>query len=344
MSNEISISVLIPVYNVADKVEKCLSSLFENDIIEKCEVIVVNDCSTDNSLEIIEDFLRKNPSCKIKLINHKKNMGLACARITAFSAAKGDYTICVDSDDWVEKTYLSDLYNLAVKTNADIVGCDAYIDFPNGNQIISHEKLSENGKECIKNIFTNKTHGYLWIKMFRRKFAVENNVVWIPGINMLEDIVFDVQLFYSAKEISYIEKPLYHYVQNNGSYMNSKVDLNKAEQLVSAMDFIQNFLLSNNDSELLESLKIEKLYTKLIVLLGGTKEVRRKYIGIWTDCNSRLKELNRSFFVKMILGVSEKNEKLAWLLLEIYLMAANLYRRMRKLFGKKDKLGEKELW
>lgn len=184
MSNEISISVLIPVYNVADKVEKCLSSLFENDIIEKCEVIVVNDCSTDNSLDVIEDFMRKNPSCKIKLINHKKNMGLACARITAFSAAKGDYIICVDSDDWVEKTYLSDLYNLAIQTNADIVGCDAYIDFPNGEQIISHESLSEIGGECIKNIFMNKTHGYLWIKMFRRKLALENNVAWIPNINL----------------------------------------------------------------------------------------------------------------------------------------------------------------
>ncbi|WP_296025157.1 glycosyltransferase family 2 protein [uncultured Treponema sp.] len=335
MSNEISISVLIPVYNVADKVEKCLSSLFDNDIIEKCEVIVVNDCSTDNSLEIIEDFLRKNPSCKIKLINHKKNMGLACARITAFSAAKGDYVICVDSDDWVEKTYLSDLYNLAVKTNADIVGCDAYVDFPNGKQIISHENLSESGRECIKNIFINKIHGYLWVKMFRRKLAAENNVVWIPNINMLEDVVFDVQLFYFAKKISYIEKPLYHYLQNSGSYMNSKVNLNKAEQLVSAMDFIQSFLLSNNDSELLESQKIEKLYTKLIILLGGTKEVRRKYISIWTDCNSRLKELNRSFFIKMILRASGKNEKLAWLLLESYLMAANLYRRMRKILDKK---------
>ena len=335
MSNEISISVLIPVYNVADKVEKCLSSLFENDIIEKCEVIVVNDCSTDNSLDVIEDFMRKNPSCKIKLINHKKNMGLACARITAFSAAKGDYIICVDSDDWVEKTYLSDLYNLAIQTNADIVGCDAYIDFPNGEQIISHESLSEIGGECIKNIFMNKTHGYLWIKMFRRKLALENNVAWIPNINMLEDIVFDVQLFHSAQKISYIEKPLYHYVQNNGSYMKCKVDLNKAEQLVSAMDFIQNFLLSKNDNELLESLKIEKLYTKLIILFGGTKEVRRKYISIWKDCNSKLKELNGNvnFFIKTILSVSGKSEKLAGILLESYLVAANLYRKMRKVLG-----------
>ena len=71
--------------------------------------------------------------------------------------------------------------------------------------------------------------------MFRRKLALENNVAWIPNINMLEDIVFDVQLFHSAQKISYIEKPLYHYVQNNGSYMNSKVDLNKAEQLVSEL-------------------------------------------------------------------------------------------------------------
>ena len=171
--------------------------------------------------------------------------------------------------------------------------------------------------------------------MFRRKLALENNVAWIPNINMLEDIVFDVQLFHSAQKISYIEKPLYHYVQNNGSYMNSKVDLNKAEQLVSAMDFIQNFLLSKNDNELLESLKIEKLYTKLIILFGGTKEVRRKYISIWKDCNSKLKELNGNvnFFIKTILSVSGKSEKLAGILLESYLVAANLYRKMRKVLG-----------
>lgn len=329
MENKKIISILIPVYNTADKIERCLASIFSNEIIDKCEVILVNDCSTDNSLEVINNFLDKNPPCKIKIISHTKNMGLACARISAFSEAKGEYVICVDSDDWVEKDYLSELYDSAINSNADIVGCDTYVDFKD-KQIIRKQNLKETGRECLRSLLIGETPGFVWIKMFRRQFALENNLNWIPNINMFEDVVFVSQMFYYAKKVSYIERPLYHYVQNEGSYTNSKIDENKAYQLVSAVNFINDFLEEKNEKELLELLKIEKLNTKMWILFMGNRNARNKYFSLWENCNDCIKMLKTRFARKVVLKESVNNPALARFLLFLSRIRRNLKNILHK--------------
>lgn len=304
--NDKIISILIPVYNVADKIERCLISIFANEIIDKCEVVLVNDCSTDNSMDVVNNFLVNNPTYKIKIINHQKNMGLACARISAFSEATGEYVICVDSDDWIEKDYLSELYNIAKKSNADVVGCDTYVDF-DYKQSVRKQNLKGTGKECLRNLLIGQTPGFIWLKMIRRQFAVENNINWIPNIDMFEDVVFTTQLFYYATRISYLEKPLYHYVQNKGSYTNSKINEKKAQQLVSALNWINEFFKEKNETELLELVKIEKLNVKSWILFQGTPTTRKKYYSLWSDCQKNIGKLKDSTFKRFILKISVKH-------------------------------------
>ena len=107
------VSVLIPVYNVRDYVERCLRSVFNNTIIQDCEIIIVNDCSTDDSEKIIIDLIQEYSQLNIQFLKHDCNKGLAATRNTAFLLAKGEYIICVDSDDWIENNYLEELYNKA---------------------------------------------------------------------------------------------------------------------------------------------------------------------------------------------------------------------------------------
>ena len=99
-----AISVCIPLFNVEKYVEKCLKSVFEQTIIQDVEVILVNDCSTDNTMTIVSKVINSysHLQSQITIINHNNNLGLAAARNSALEKAQGQYIIHVDSDDWCE--------------------------------------------------------------------------------------------------------------------------------------------------------------------------------------------------------------------------------------------------
>ena len=104
----IAISVVVPVYGVERYIERCVRSLFSQTMIEGVEFIFVNDCTKDKSMEILMDLLKQYPSrqSQVRVVDHKENMGLAAARITALNLAKGEYVINLDSDDYFERDML----------------------------------------------------------------------------------------------------------------------------------------------------------------------------------------------------------------------------------------------
>lgn len=161
------ISVLIPVYNVEKYIERCLISLFENTIARYCEFIIVDDCSPDNSMNVIQSVLEKYTNIKENtfLHSHDCNRGSAATRNTALLHSHGEYIICVDSDDWVEPDYLERLYVKANETYADIVVCDLYKEFIHKNKEYIHKtikiknQLCEDAEECLKGLLTGQVEG-----------------------------------------------------------------------------------------------------------------------------------------------------------------------------------------
>ena len=102
--NKIKISVMVPIYNTSQYLEKCLKSIISQSLKE-IEIICVNDGSTDNSLEILEEFAKED---KRIIIVNKKNGGLTSARNAALKIARGKYCLNIDSDDWIEQEYFKD--------------------------------------------------------------------------------------------------------------------------------------------------------------------------------------------------------------------------------------------
>ena len=117
------ISLIIPVYNVQEYIEKALQSVV-NQTFKDFEVIIVNDGSKDQSVEIVKKFIRKYDN--FRLIN-QENQGLSGARNTGLKEAKGEYIAFIDSDDFIENNFLEELYNLAVDNDADISYCNCKI-------------------------------------------------------------------------------------------------------------------------------------------------------------------------------------------------------------------------
>ena len=123
------VSVIVPIYGVESFIRQCVESLCAQDY-DNYELVFVDDGSKDRSMDILSEVLEAHPDVKGKsLIIRQENAGLPKARMTGLRAATGDYVIHVDSDDWVEPDYLSQLVRMAVEEEADVVYCDYFKEY-----------------------------------------------------------------------------------------------------------------------------------------------------------------------------------------------------------------------
>ena len=207
------ISIIIPVYNVQDYLEKCIHSIM-NQTIQDIEIILVNDGSTDNSGEICDLYASKDS--RIQVI-HKINGGLSDARNIGIQYANGEFIGFVDSDDWVEDNMFEILYKLCIETESDISTC--LIKGPSAEQEITSMNslniIAFDSKAALKQLYSGKILGFsVCDKLFRRSLF-EN--IKFPIGRMYEDGAILYLLFYEANRIIFINFALYNYQHRENS-------------------------------------------------------------------------------------------------------------------------------
>lgn len=215
------LSVIVPVYNGESTIEKCLLSILEQEYPD-IEIVVVNDGSTDGTKKIVEEFIRKNSSVNIHLVN-KQNGGNSQARKTGVENSSGEYIGFVDADDWIEPDMYSIMMNKASKQNADIVCCDIIYNYPasTDNHIqkcSSNEPMSGRQALLLLNdrqaIYPNCVN-----KIVKKELY---NFVRFPRNNLIgEDYTISRQLLLKASKVSIVNHLGYHYIQHNGSLGHS---------------------------------------------------------------------------------------------------------------------------
>ena len=210
-----SISVIVPVYNVSRYIERCARSLFEQSLID-IEYIFVDDCSPDNSLEILRHVLSDYPSrlASVKIVSHNKNRGLAAARNTGIRHASGEYIAHCDSDDWVERDMYERMLLEAKHASVDIVACDFIMEYDTYSQEckempVIHDKINQL-KAYIAGGWT-----VIWNKLVHRDVYFLNDVYEYEGCDFCEDYGLSVRLLSYAESYSCIHTPLYHYNRTN---------------------------------------------------------------------------------------------------------------------------------
>lgn len=215
------ISVIIPVYNSEKYIEKCLDSIL-NQTIENIEIIVVNDKSTDNSKAIIMKYCDEYKN--IIFIDKETNEGVSAARNDALKVATGKYISFIDADDWIESDMLEKLYIEAETNNLDIAICNHFVENEDGNnQEIRKINLSSdtifNGMEMTKEVMTakNNLQGFVWNKIFKLELIKSNKIEFNSELNYLEDLIFNIKILLNSEGVKIINKPLYHYIQRQGS-------------------------------------------------------------------------------------------------------------------------------
>ena len=213
----IKVSVIVPVYNTENYLEKCLDSLVKQTL-KDIEIIVINDCSTDNSKKILEKY--KNKYNNIKLINNTKNKGIGYNRNLGIEKAKGKYVSFIDSDDYVEHNMLEEMYNKAEKENLDIVMCNFYkmLEKDDGTTIEISSKhqipFFENTALIDRPRLLLDVELAPWNKIFKKDLI---NDIRFPQDIKYEDTVFVVKAMAKAKTIGMIDKKFNYYLVRNTS-------------------------------------------------------------------------------------------------------------------------------
>ena len=205
------VSVIITIYNREKYIEKCARSLFEQTL-DMIEYVFVDDASIDDSLvrldKVMADYPERRPMVKVMAL--AENGGVANARNVGLANVTGEYVIHADSDDWVDADMYERLYNRAKETDADIVGCDICHEYPRWQSQLK-QNYGKTIEENISRLIRGSIHPSLCTSLTRTSLISEHRLSFLSGLNMGEDLYFNLNLYLYASRIESLSFAPYHY-------------------------------------------------------------------------------------------------------------------------------------
>lgn len=268
------ISVVIPVYNTSSYLARCIDSIFEQDL-KDVELIFIDDYSTDNSLEVLNQCLKGRVSENLTIVKNPKNLGSGETRNKGISLAKGDYVIFVDSDDYVTSDYFLVLKN-AIESRPDIVVFDMTEIWSN-KTVLKHVDLPDSPLESVELLLLNKMHNSLCNKMFKRSMFLKHGIRITKGLSMFEDKSICFKLFYYAKSQLYIDKSLYFYDRSRENSLTKVFKESNIQASVIVAKVIDDFF---KDKEVSDNIH-NAIQANKVHVLG--------YIGLYCGRTARIK-------------------------------------------------------
>ena len=303
------ISVIIPVYNVEKYIEKCVRSLFEQTL-DDIEYIFIDDCSPDNSMDIMRATLNEYPHRQKQVIEikHAQNQGQAGARTSGIKAMTGDYMIHCDPDDWIELNMYETLYNTAVDTNADIVTCDFFIE--NYATTIYRAETDTSTRDCLKHF---KFTSHLWNKLIKASTIHKHSIYPFAGINSGEDLNIIVRTYYHSSSICHIGTPLYHYNKANiSSITNNNLKQRILNYSIPNINLIEDFFKKQSGNEY--SLLINRLkWRQKYELLEPKHRDIKLWSSLWRECHKDIHLFGLPKRQALIFRLFANNNFMIWL-------------------------------
>lgn len=307
------VSVIIPVYNTENYIDKCISSVL-NQTLKDIQIILINDGSTDSSLEKCKKWAKENNN--IELIS-KENGGQGQARNIGLDLTKGQYVFFLDSDDYLPEDAMESLYNENIKKDCDLVCGTSISVFKNGDKIknanvLNTKKFEGSGKELIVNTNYKGIQPMVWLYMYKTKFLKENSIKFPEGVYH-EDCEFTLKVLYKATQICFIDKTTYYQFISDNSTMRS-VNFKKCKDAIKVAKNIEKFI----ENEVKER-KIKKAFQKYIAYLYAYSihyalQIDYDIKLLWKDKNEKrhiLKALNKCLkYIPLKISIQTSNIKL----------------------------------
>lgn len=276
------ISCMIPLYNVENYIERCLLSVFSNTIANKVEFILVDDCSSDNSLQIAQNVAKLFPDLNIRFISHDSNKGIAAARNTFLDNANCNFISFVDSDDHVEKDYFEKLLAL-IKSQEDVdlafMGYDSTID--DGFK----SDCSKFTGDVFFDLVSDNIRGFLWQKIFKREIIERYNIRFEKDLNMFEDVIFCIKYFSHIRNYKWSEDIIYHYEPRVDSYTKKKVTVSDIQKRIMVFECCYNYLKDENllDGKIKDAFFLRILKFKVCSIYSSNLPIQYNFCSWFPD-------------------------------------------------------------
>lgn len=230
------ISIIIPVYNSANFLDKCISSVLSQSYTN-FELLLINDGSTDLSGEIC-DYYAQNDS-RVKVI-HKTNGGASSARNIGLDQAKGEWITFVDSDDWVHEDFLKKRYELAIAEDADVSYCDVELVYKTHNEYCHTAEINTNEKTQVNSWILSRTT-YSPILLVKKELLDTYSLRFPLGIRLCEDFNLILKIIMYAKRTVHVKEALYYYNKQNGGSAMHNLHLYRDDLQIVYSDLIDTF-------------------------------------------------------------------------------------------------------
>lgn len=286
MKNEELITIVVPCYNVEKYVEKCVDSIL-NQTYKNLEVILVEDCSTDNTYSVIKKYPKLDK--RVKVIKNEKNGGLSFSRNAGIKAANGNYIGFIDSDDYVNETFYEGLMNAIKKEKAEVAICDIRVIYEDidTQQLVT---AFSNEEFNLRNVINSGLAASACNKLFKKEL-IEEYLFEVGKLN--EDIAVVIPALINAKAIAYSPESYYYYIQRNGSIQNSSFSDRRFDIFFGVETTLERIKKNKN----YELLKDDLVYNQLIAMFlfvipkeknkKRRKEILKKYDNLTRKYNIR---------------------------------------------------------
>lgn len=308
------ISIIVPVYNAEKCIEQCASSLLEA-LPDDGEIILVDDGSKDGSSELCDRLSQQNKHIRVI---HQENSGSGIARNAGISAAKGEYILFCDVDDWVEKNIVTHMVDLAEKKKADLVICGNYVHREGEKtHIQSYDELWVSTRDDARKIifFVSKAP---WCKLYRRSIIKDNNIEF-PNQRRVQDAIFNLEYFDNIENCYISHEALYHYNANTGSGLAKKFDYNVFQMYLNAVKLMYKKVEKWN----IDDSKVENKIGMFMLLAVDKCVTALIYRN--ADKNTRLETINKILFDETVIRSIQR-----------FVPSSNYYKLLKRYIEKKN--------
>lgn len=295
------VSAIVPVYNCEQYIAKCACSLFEQSL-DDIEYIFVNDCTKDNSVEILEEVVSRYPDRAVTIVNNDTNIGPGPSRNAGIQVAKGEYIIFCDSDDFVECEAYENMYLLAKQKDADVVACG--IGYYDENDVCLFSELyhaSEITKESLYDLkrLEGGIHSSSCNKLVKRDFLLRHSISFADGVVMWDDLFVTIRYRFFANRMCVIDKPYYHYIMHPNSVTHEGILKRTESQILCARLISDYFMSVEIDEKLKRSLMFLKFKSKTALY---KKETLKRWLSLFPESHRYIWSFRDYYGAKFAIG------------------------------------------
>ena len=308
------VTISIPIFKCEKFIIRCLESV-KNQTYKNLEIVLVNDCTPDESMLLVKNFMDANPDLTIKIIEHQENSGLSVVRNNGIKASTGKYLFFLDSDDEITTDCIELLVKKAEKTDAQIIiAQNRWINtFDNttkdfGFPTITEKKYYDNHLEIFSVYSKGGFPSSSWNKLFKRDFIVDNQIYFVPGLFAQDELWF-FHLLLKTDTLAIIDDITYLYYLHGESVIFNRKKKN-FENYLTILEYLTKSYKEEKNSELKMLIKNKIILFKEMVLVMQWKALKDKeYLKTNISRMQKLVRLNLSdyFSSKYSLDVKKKN-------------------------------------